>query len=69
MSLGIGLLKKRKPGLLRVRTLCKVERSTVALVNLAIGLFRVMLLDILKEDSIKVALIIIRLNKVELEKC
>lgn len=69
MSLGIGLLKERKPGLLRVRTLCKVECSTVTLVNLAIGLFRVMLLDILKENSIKVALIVIRLDKIELEKC
>lgn len=66
VGLRIALLQKRQPSLLRMLTLGKVERATVGLVNPAIGLFSIDMLDILEKDSVKAAFVIVGFDEVEL---
>lgn len=67
MSLGIALLKKGEPGLLGMLALCKVERATVGLVDPAVCLLWIEALNIIEQDSVQIALVIVRLGQIELE--
>jgi hypothetical protein len=65
VSLGITLLKKRKPSLLRMGTLGKVEGAAVGLKDAAVGLVWVDSLDVIKEDPVEIALVVVRLDQIE----
>lgn len=67
MGLGIALLKKGQPGLLGMLALCKVERAAVGLVDPAVCLLWIEALNIIKQDSIQIALVIVGLGQIELE--
>lgn len=66
MSLGIALLKERQPSLLRMSTLSEVESAAVGLENTTVGLVRIDSLDIVKEDSVEDALVVVGLDQIKL---
>jgi hypothetical protein len=66
VSFGITLLKERQPSLLRMGTLGEVKSAAVGLEDAAIGLVWVNSLDVIKEDSVEIALIVVRLDQIEL---
>lgn len=67
MSLCVTLFKKRQPSLLRMLALSKIQSAAVGLVHLAVGFFRIDTLQLVKEDSLPVLLIVVRLGKIELD--
>lgn len=62
MGLGVGLFQKGQPGFLRMRTLSEVQSATVGLVDLAVGLVRVGTLDVIKQDPVKEAFVVVGFN-------
>lgn len=66
MSLGIALLKERKPSLLGMGALGKVESTAVGLEDAAIGFVWVNSFNVIKENSVEITLIIVRFDQIEL---
>ena len=54
MSLGIGLLQQRKPRLVRVLALGKVQSAAVGLVRPPVDLLRVWAVDVFPQDAFDV---------------
>jgi hypothetical protein len=66
VRLSIRLLEEGQPGLLRVLALSKVKGTAVGLKDATIGLICINTLDVIEENSVKTALIVIRLDKIKL---
>ena len=69
MCLGIALFEERKPCFLRVLALSKIERAAVGLIDLSIGLLRAISLNVVEQDPVEEAFIVVWFNEIELHSC
>ena len=68
MSLGIAFFQQWQPGLLGMLALGKVKRSTVGLINGAIGVLWVVALQLVEEHTIDIVVVVVSLGQIKLHE-
>lgn len=69
MCFSIALLQEREPRLLWVLALGKVEGGAIGLVNSPVRLFWVTPLELIEQDPVEVAFLVIWFGEVKLRAC